>query len=107
MNWFWNQLIVLGWLCVLLLVVAVVSQVSGGQHPQVGSRARLGGVKSEPSNSKGRRIGFRRSWKAFGKKATTKIPRKIRVFRRLVSNGIEILNAVTSGLMCVLNLKVG
>ena len=39
---------------------------------------------------KGRKIGVSRIWKREGKKAKTKIVRKISVFRSDVSNGIEV-----------------
>ena len=78
------------------MTVLDVTQAAGGQQLQVGRSARLGGIKSEPRSSNGYRIGFNSNWKKFGKKAKMKITRKIMVLRRLVSNGIEIFDAVTS-----------
>ncbi len=49
------------------------------------------GEKSAPRREKGNSSGRRISWKMLGKKARIKMARKRRVFRRLVSNGIEIV----------------
>lgn len=65
----------------------VGKQVAGGQQPQVGYRGRAGAVGA-CNNPNGAKIGLSRKWKAFGKKATMKIPRNMQVLRKLYSNGI-------------------
>ena len=67
-----------------------VVQLAGGQQLQVGRTGFATGY-CPVSSSSGRRTGLRRSWKAFGKKAKMKIPRKITVFRMLVSNGMLLI----------------
>jgi len=98
------------WSCGVVVVVVEDRQEAGGQQAQVGSlRAGERGVLK--MSSMGRVMGFRRRWKALlwllgsfleiqgrelrvtylGKKATMKMPRKIRVFLRFVSKGINYL----------------
>jgi len=66
----------------------VVEQEAGGQQAQVGRFSFGVGVRGVPRRSKGRVIGLRRRWKALGKKARMKMPRKMTVFLVLVSKGI-------------------
>lgn len=115
MNCFWTKDMLGGCACG---VVAEDRQEAGGQQAQVGSlRAGERGVlKMSP---KGRVIGFRRRWKALlwllgllwvgsrhasvesylGKKATMNIARKIRVFLRFVSKGINVRSNVAGQML--------